>query len=34
MRPITVVRFWYGMSAFFLVGWIANLIAVLRRPDV
>ena len=32
MRPITAVRIWYGLSAFFIVGWIANLVVVLRRP--
>ena len=32
MRPITAVRIWYGLSAFFIVGWIANLIMVVRRP--
>jgi hypothetical protein len=32
VRPITAVRIWYGLSAFFIVGWIANLVVVLRRP--
>jgi hypothetical protein len=32
MRPITVVRFWYGMSGFFVVALVANLVVVLRQP--
>jgi hypothetical protein len=34
MKRITVVRFWYGLSAFFIVGWIANLVLALRRPII
>ena len=32
MRRVTAVRFWYAMSAFFIVGLIGNLMMVLRRP--
>jgi hypothetical protein len=32
MKRITLVRLWYGLSAFFIVGLIANLVVLLRRP--
>jgi uncharacterized oligopeptide transporter (OPT) family protein len=32
MRPITAVRFYYFALAILVVGWIANLVVVLRRP--